>query len=105
MDWRQLIDYLRTDRVLGFFADHDPMEVFTNPIVLVSSVVVFGLLVFFKFYRTVALLVSGGIVWFGLMRCMPTGDAALSLYDLVIFAGCGVVAAVILVYFFLIRGD
>ncbi len=104
MDWRQLIDYLRTDYVLGFFAEHNPAEILSNPVFLLPAVVLCGLLVFFRFYRTLALLVSGGILWYGL-RYMPTGDTAISMKDIGIFAGCGTAAAAILVYFFLIRGD
>lgn len=105
MDWDSLLTHLRTDSLLSFLGNLDPSELLNDPVVLGAAILICGMLLFFRFYRTFALMAGSAAIWYAVSECLPVGEETLSMRDVGMFAGIGAAVAAVLVYFFLIRSE
>ena len=105
IDWQQILENLRSEHLIEFFMRRDPVEIFTNPWVIVPALCVVAALYFFKFRKLIAVLVGLCGMWAGFYYGMPYKGEALNLENVLVIGGTFVGVAAFWIYIFLIRGE
>ena len=105
IDWAEILEKLKTENIISYVSSFDLIGLAGNPYVIVPAILVLCLLIFFKFVRTLAVLVGTVAICFVLIYSLPEENQELDLGDVgVLGATCSSVAAC-WIYVFLIRSD
>ncbi len=105
VDWVQYLEYLRTENILDMLSRFDPLQAAKEPMVILPVLAVVGVLFFFKFYRTLAVLVGILALWIGNIYGLPDAGEELSVSSAVKFGSVCLGVAALWIYVFLIRTD
>ena len=104
MDWTAIFEKLRTENIISYLANFDPESLAGNPYIVVPAVLVLCVLIFFKFFRTIAILVGSVALWWAIVHTFPKGNE-VNVRDICIFGVVCFGVAVYWIYIFIIRGD
>jgi hypothetical protein len=105
IDWTEIVEKLKTENIISYVSSFDLMDLAGNPYVIVTVILVLFFLIFFKFVRTLAVLVGTVAIFFALSYSLPEDNQVLNLVDIAILGGTCFVVAGCWVYIFLIRND
>jgi len=105
IDWVQYVEYLRTENILNFLSKFDPLQAMKEPVIIIPALVIAGILLFFKFYRTLAVIVGIIALWIGNIHGLPDAEQELSVSSAVKFGSVCLGVAALWIYVFLIRSD
>jgi hypothetical protein len=103
IDWTEIVEKLKTENIISYVSSFDLMELAGNPYVIVTVILVLSFLIFFKFVRTLAVLVGTVVISFALSYSLPEDNQVLNLVDIAILGGTCFVVAGCWIYVFLIR--
>ncbi len=106
MDWRSIIESLRTDSIISYLTASDPLYYLQQPWVIGGLLVVGGAMIFLKMIRSLFFLIGMIALWFDIAYFLPdrsTGE--LHLMDLGPFVGIMVLVSIVWIYVFFIRSD
>ena len=105
IDWAEIFEKLKTENIISYLSSFDLIGLAGNPYVIVPAILVLCLLIFFKFVRTLAILVGTVAICFALSYSFPEENQELVLGDIgVLGVTCFSVAAC-WIYIFFIRSD
>jgi len=104
MDVATIFEKLRTENIISYLAKFDPGSLAGNLYVIVPAILVLCLLIFFKFFRTIAILVGSLTLWWAIVHTFPKGDE-VNVENICIFGAICFGVAVYWIYVFIIRED
>ncbi len=106
MDWRGLLEQLRTENILSHAQGMDPIAFLKQPEVIVVLVAVLGTMLFLKMIRSFAVVVGLIVMWMAVAYFLPeTSGAELQLSELGPFAGICLGVAATWIYLFFVKAD
>ena len=105
IDWAEITEKLKTENIISYVSSFDLMDLAGNPYVIVTVILVLFFLIFFKFVRTLAVLVGTVAIFSALSYSLPEDNQVLNLVDIAILGGTCFVVAGCWIYIFLIRND
>ncbi len=105
IDWQTILDSLRTEHLIGLFTQCDPLELASNPWVIIPVIIVLVALYLLKFRKVIVIFAGLCGMWLGFYYGMPYGDAPLDLENVLIIGGTIVGVAAFWIYVFFISGD
>ena len=105
IDWTEIVEKLKTENIISYVSSFDVVDLAGDPYVIVTVILVLFFLIFFKFVRTLALLIGSVAIFFALSYSLPGDNQVLNLVDIAILGGTCFVVAGCWVYIFLIRND
>jgi hypothetical protein len=68
IDWAEIFEKLKAENIISYVSSLDIISLASNPYVIVPTILVLCLLIFFKFVRTLAVLVGTVAICFFLIR-------------------------------------
>jgi hypothetical protein len=99
--WAEIFEELKTENIISYVSSLDII----NPYVIVPTILVLCLLIFFKFVRTLAILVGTVAICLALIYSLPEEGQEVILRDIAVLGvTCSSVVAC-WIYVFLIRSD
>ena len=104
MDGATIFEKLRTENIISYLAKLDPGSLAGNLYVIVSAILVLCLLIFFKFFRTIAVLIGTFALWWAIVHTFPKVNE-VNVKDICIFGAICFGVAVYWIYIFIIRED
>ncbi|NIA08588.1 MAG: hypothetical protein GWP10_02145 [Nitrospiraceae bacterium] len=104
MDWAAIFEKLKTANIISHLAGLDPQDLVRNPHILIPAILLLGLLIFFKFFRTVAVLVGSVALWWAIVYTFPKGNE-IEVKNICIFGAVCLGVAIYWIYVFIIKGD
>jgi asparagine N-glycosylation enzyme membrane subunit Stt3 len=105
MDWAEIFEKLKTENIISYVSSFDLISLASNPYVIVSVILVLCLLIFFKFVRTLAVLVGIVAICLAITHSFPEENQELVLLDIAILGGTCFLVAVSWIYVFFLRSD
>ena len=105
IDWHNIAENLRSEHLIDFFMRRDPVELVTNPWVIVPVLSVLVALYFLNFRKLIAVFVGLCGMWAGFYYGMPYEGDELDLHNVLVIGGAFVGVAALWIYVFLIRND
>ncbi len=106
MDWRGILEQLRTENILSYLQGMDPVTFLKQPAVIVALLVIFGAMLFLKMVRSIAVVAGLIVMWIGVAYFLPeTAGADLQLSQLGPFAGICLGVAATWIYIFFVKAD
>lgn len=105
IDWTEVIENLKTENIISYVSSFDLMDLAGNPYVIVTVILVLFFLIFFKFVRTLSVLIGTVAIFFAMSYSLPEDNQVLNLVDIAILGGTCFVVAGCWIYIFLIRND
>jgi hypothetical protein len=105
IDWAGIFEKLKTENIISYVLNLDIISLVTNPYLMVSIIFVLCLLIFFKFVRTLALLLGTVAIGLALIYSFPEEGQELALWDIAVLGTTCFLAAACWIYVFLIRID
>ncbi len=105
IEWTHYIEYLKTENILALLSSMDPAELAQNPKVIIPAIICSAAMIFFRFYRTLALIVGIIVLWAGAIYGLPDPEQELSLSAALKFGAVCIAVAGFWIYMFLIRAD
>jgi hypothetical protein len=105
IDWAEIIEKLKTENIISYVSSFDLIDLAGNPYVIVPAVLVLCLLVFFKFVRTLAVLVGTVAIFFALSYSLPKDNQELNLGDIGVLGVTCFLVVGCWIYIFFIRSD
>jgi hypothetical protein len=104
-DWVKIIEKLKTENIISYLSDFDLISLARNPYVIVPAILVMCLLIFFKFVRTLAVLVGTVAIWWAVIYSFPEKNQELVVFDIAILVITCFLVAACWIYIFFIRSD
>jgi hypothetical protein len=104
-DWVKIIEKLKTENIISYLSDFDLISLARNPYVIVLAIFVMCLLIFFKFVRTLAVLVGTIAIWWAVIYSFPEKNQDLVVFDIAILVIICFLVAACWIYIFFIRSD
>ncbi len=105
IDWAEFFEKLKTENIISYVSSFDLISLASNPYVIVPAILVLCLLVFFKFVRTLAVLVGTVAICFALSYSLPKENQELDLGDIGVLGVTCFLVAGCWIYIFFIRSD
>jgi hypothetical protein len=105
IDWAGIFEKLKTENIISYVLNLDIISMVTNPYVVVSTILVICLLIFFKFVRTLAFLLGTVAIGLALIYSFPEEGQEVVLGDIAVLGVTCFLAAACWIYIFLIRTD
>jgi hypothetical protein len=105
IDWAEIFEKLKTENIISYVSSLDIISLVSNPYVIVSTILVVCLLIFFKFVRTLAVLVGIVAICLALIYSFPKEGQELILGDIAVLGVTCFLIAACWIYVFLIRSD
>ena len=105
IDWAEIFEKLKTENIISYMSSLDPISLACNPFVIVPTILVLYLLVFFKFIRTLAVLVGTVAIFFALSFSLPGENQEVILGDIAVLGLTCVLIAACWIYVFFMRSD
>jgi len=104
MDWIKIFEKLETENIISYVSSLDLTSLARNPYVIVPAVLVLCLLIFFKFVRTLAVLVGTVAILWAVSYSFPKGNRVI-VSDIAILSVICFLVAACWIYIFFIRSD
>ncbi len=105
IDWAEIFAKLKTENIISYVSSFDLIGLASNPYVIVPAILVLCLLIFFKFVRTLAVLVGIVAICLALIYSLPKEGQEVILGDIAVLGvTCSSVVAC-WIYVFFIRND
>jgi hypothetical protein len=104
-DWAGIIEKLKTENIISYLPNFDLISLTRDPYVIVSAIFVLCLLIFFKFVRTLAVLVGTVAIWWAVSYSFPKGNQEVIVSDIAILSVTCFLVAACWIYIFFIRSD
>ena len=105
IDWAEIVEKLKTENIISYVSSLDPISLAGNPYVIVPTILVLCLLIFFKFVRTLAILVGTVAICLALIYSLPKEGQEVILGDIAVLGVTCVSVAACWIYVFLIRSN
>jgi asparagine N-glycosylation enzyme membrane subunit Stt3 len=105
MDWAEIFEKLKTENIISYVSSLDLITLASNPYVIAPVILVLCLLIFFKFVRTLAVLVGIVAIGLAITYSFPKENQDLVLKDIAILGGTCFLVAVCWIYVFFLRSD
>ncbi|MBW1670065.1 MAG: hypothetical protein JRJ40_01435 [Deltaproteobacteria bacterium] len=105
IDWAEIFEKLKTENIISYVSSLDITSLASNPYVIVPTILVLCLLIFFKFIRTLAVLVGSAAICFALIYSFPKEGQEVILGDIAVLGMTCFSVVACWIYIFLIRGD
>ncbi len=105
IDWAEFFEKLKTENIISYVSSFDPISLACNPYVIVPAILVLCLLVFFKFVRTLAVLVGTVAIFFALSYSLPEENQEVIVGDIAVLGVTCFLVAACWIYVFFIRSD
>ncbi len=105
IDWAEIFEKLKTENIISYVSSFDLISLAGNPYVIVPAILVLCLLIFFKFIRTLAVLVGTVAICFALSYSLPKENQELALGDIGVLGVTCFLVAGCWIYVFFIRSD
>lgn len=104
-DFEALKEAMKTEHLMAFAKQNDPMVVLMSPIVLISGLVVAGGLAALKMLKTLTIIFACIGLWFAAYYTIPETGKDLSLGDVGGFMGICTGILAVVCYVFFVKGD
>ncbi len=101
--WQKVLEALRTENMIEFFTNRDPVALATDPWVIVPAVAVIVGLYCTKFKKFAAVLIGLCVMWVGFYYGIPEEGAPIDLKTVVTLGGTFVGVGAYWIYVFLIQ--
>ncbi len=105
IDWAEIFEKLKTENIISCVSSLDIISLASNPYVIVPTILVLCLLIFFKFVRTLAVLVGTVAICLALIYSLPEEGQEVILRDIAVLGVTSFSVAACWIYVFLIRSD
>ena len=105
IDWAEFFEKLKTENIISYVSSFDLIGLASNPYVIVPAILVLCLLIFFKFVRTLAVLVSIVAICFALNYSLPKENQEVIVGDIAVLGVTCFSVAACWIYVFFIRSD
>jgi hypothetical protein len=105
MDWTEIVEKLKTENIISYVSSFDLIDLAGNPYVIVPAILVLCLLIFFKFVRTLAVLMGTVAIFFALSYSLPKDNQELNLGDIGVLGVTCFLGVGCWIYIFFIRSD
>jgi hypothetical protein len=105
IDWTEIVEKLKTENIISYVSSFDLIDLAGNPYVIVPAILVLCLLIFFKFVRTLAVLMGTVAIFFALSYSLPKDNQELNLGDIGVLGVTCFLVAGCWIYIFFIRND
>ena len=105
IDWAEIFEKLKAENIISYVSSLDIINLASNPYVIVPIILVLCLLIFFKFVRTLAVLVGIVAICLALIYSLPEEGQEVILGDIAVLGGTCFSVAACWLYIFLIRSD
>lgn len=105
IDWAEFFEKLKTENIISYVSSFDLISLAGNPYVIVPAILVLCLLVFFKFVRTLAVLVGTVAICFALSYSFPEENQEVILGDIAVLGVTCFSVAACWIYVFFIKSD
>lgn len=105
MDWKNILESLRTENIVSMLSQLDPAAFFSNYYVIAGAVVLALLLISLRMFKTIAFIIGIVALWFATVYTIPHGGQELLLSDLRNFLAICVGVIAFWIYMFFVRGD
>ena len=104
-DWAEIFEKLKTENIISYVSSFDLIGLASNPYVIVPAILVLCLLIFFKFVRTLAVLVGIVAICFALNYSLPKENQEVIVGDIAVLGATCFAVAACWIYVFFIRSD
>ncbi len=101
----QFLQYLRTENIISYLRDLDPLTLLNHPIIAVCLLVTLGALVCFRMMKTLAVVIGCMALWVAAAYTLPEDGTELSIQSIGIFAGICITVAALWIYILFIRQE
>ncbi len=105
IDWAEIFAKLKTENIISYVSSFDLIGLASNPYVMVPAILVLCLLIFFKFIRTLAVLVGTVAICFALSHSLPKENQEVIVGNIAILGATCFSVAACWIYVFFIRSD
>jgi len=105
IDWAEIFAKLKTENIISYVSSFDLIGLASNPYVIVPAILVLCLLIFFKFVRTLAVLVGTVAICFALSYSLPKENQEVIVGNIAILGATCFLVAACWIYVFFIRSD
>ena len=105
IDWAEIFEKLKAENIISYLSSLDIISLASNPYVIVPTILVLCLLIFFKFVRTLAVLVGTVAICLALIYSLPKEGQEVILGDIAVMGVTCVSVVACWIYIFLIRSD
>lgn len=105
IDWAEILEKLDTKNIISYISSFDLISLVSNPYVIVPTILVLCLLIFFKFFRTLAVLEGTIIIFLALSYSLPEKNQEIIVMDIAILGVACFLVAAFWIYIFFIRSD
>ena len=105
IDWAEIFEKLKTENIISYVSSLDIISLASNPYVIVPTILVLCLLIFFKFVRTLAVLVGTVAICLALIYSLPKEGQEVIVWDIAVLGVTCFSVAACWIYVFLIRSD
>jgi len=105
IDWAEIVEKLKTENIISYVSSLDPISLAGNPYVIAPTILVLCLLIFFKFVRTLAVLVGTVAICLALIYSLPKEGQEVILGDIAVLGVTLTSVVACWIYVFLIRTD
>ncbi len=105
IDWAEIFEKLKTENIISYVSSLDLISLAGNPYVIVPVILVLCLLVFFKFVRTLAVLIGTVAICFALSYSLPGENQEVIVGDIAVLGAVCFSVAACWIYIFYIRSD
>ena len=105
IDWAEFFEKLKTENIISYVSSFDLIGLASNPYVIVPAILVLCLLIFFKFVRTLAVLVGTVAICFALRYSLPGENQEVIVGDIAVLGATCFLVAACWIYVFFIRSD
>ena len=105
IDWAEILEKLKTENIISYVSSFDLIGLASNPYVIVPAILVLCLLIFFKFVRTLAVLVGIVAICLALNYSLPKENQEVIVGDIAVLGVTCFSVAACWIYVFFIRND
>lgn len=100
IDWNAVAENLKTENLIKGISNVDPVDFFSDPFVIIASIIAVAVMFFFKLEKTFAFVAGVIVLWIGIRYTLPKSEI-VSISDVGLFATVftGVVAFWIYMFF------
>jgi hypothetical protein len=100
-----ILEKLKVDNIISYLSSPDLISLATNPYVVAPVILVLGILFFFKFIKTLAVLTGSIIIFLALHHTLPQKNQEIIVMDIVLLGAACFLVAAFWIYLFFIRSD
>ena len=105
IDWIEIFEKMKTENIISYVSSFDLIGLAGNPYVIVPVILVLCLLIFFKFVRTLSVLVGTVAICLAINYSFPEQNQELNLGDIGVLGVTCFLVAGCWIYVFFIRSD